>query len=134
MAARPDRRGVSLFELVMVILIVGVGVVPVLAAFRDAAQKSPISEQQTCAALLAVERMEQVMRDRAEPARGYAWIAQANYPAESPVSGFAGFARTTTVEPDTTIDAVTVRRVKVAVANAGAPPVVLRTWFTGVSP
>ncbi len=128
MRRRPARDGASLFELVLVILLVGTGMVPVLAAFRDAAARAPLSELQTRAALLAAERMEEVLRDRAEPSRGWDWIAAANYPAESPVAGFAGFTRAVAVS-DTTRDGVPLRRVTVSVSHALVPTVRLQTWF-----
>jgi len=131
---RADRAGASLLELVMVILLIGVGMVPVLAVFREAASRSPVSEMQTRAALLAAEQLEAILRDRADAARGYAWITAANYPAEGAIAGFPGFTRTTTVSADTTIGGVSVRRVSVSVSHALVPAVVLRTWFTGVAP
>lgn len=118
----------------MVILLVGIGIVPILAVFREAARQSPLSEIQTRAGLLAAERMEELARDRLDPARGYAWIAAANYPAEAAIAGFPGFTRTTTIEPDTTIDGAPIRRVRVTAAGAGAPAVTLRTWFAEVAP
>jgi hypothetical protein len=123
-----------MFELVLVILLVGVGIVPILAMFREAARQSPVSELQTRAALLAAERMEELVRDRLDPGRGYDWIVAANYPVDGAIAGFPGFTRTTTIEPDTTISGAPIRRVRVTVANAGAAAVDLRTWFAEVAP
>jgi len=107
--------------------------VPVLAAYRDAALRSPLSELQTRASLLATEKMEEILRDRVEPGRGYAWITTANYPAESPVAGFPGFTRSVAVA-NATVGGVAVRQVTVTVANAGIAPVTLDTWFTELAP
>jgi len=118
----------------MVIVLVGVGIVPILAVFGEAARRAPLSELQTRAGLLAAERMEELVRDRMDPARGYAWIIAANYPVDAAIAGFPGFTRTTTIEADTTVSGAPIRRVRVTVANAGAPAVTLRTWFAEVAP
>jgi Tfp pilus assembly protein PilV len=128
------RGGTSLFELVMVIVLLGVGMVPLLATFREAAMASPRSEMQTRATFLAGERLEELLCDRRSPARGFAHIAAANYPAESDLPGFPGFTRTTTVGPDAVVDGVTVRPVTVAVSHAACETVTLATWFVEEAP
>jgi Tfp pilus assembly protein PilV len=131
---RAGREGTSLFELVLVIVLIGVGIVPILATFREAAQRSPLSELQTRAAFLAAERMEEIIADRLSAARGYTWITAANYPVETSIAGFPGFTRTTTIGVDQVVDGVTVRPVAVAVANAAIPAVTLDTWFVEAAP
>ena len=133
MSGRVGRAGASLFELVLVILLIGTGMVPVVAAYRDAALRAPLAELQTRAALLAVEKMEEILRDRSEPGRGYAYVTAGSYPLESPPAGFPGFTRSVAVA-DTTLEGVAVRRVAVSVANALVPTVTLRTWFVEVTP
>lgn len=46
---------------------------------------------------LAAERLEQVIADRHAPTRLYAYVVNANYPAEASISGFPGFSRSTSV-------------------------------------
>lgn len=129
-----DRRGASLFELVMVILIIGAGVVPILGAYREAARQGPRGELQTRAAFLAAEKMEEILADRHSPSRGFAWLLPASYPAETAIAGFPGFRRDTAVGPDVAVDGVTVRPVTVSVSHALAATVTVTTWFAEAGP
>lgn len=94
--SRFGQGGFSLIELVMVIVIMGVASAGLMSVFSTGMKKSadPLLENQ--AVQLAQEKLDIVVGDRMNPARGFAYIAGANYPAESPVAGFAGFSRTVT--------------------------------------
>jgi len=134
-ARRPrGRDGTSLFELMLVIVLIGVGIVPILATFREAGQRGPQSELLTRAGFLASEKLEEIVADRLAASRGYAWLTAAHYPAESSIAGFPGFRRTTTVGPDATVDGVVVRPVRVTVSNATTGDVSLDTWFVETAP
>lgn len=128
------RRGTTLFELVLVIVLLGIGMVPLLGTFREAAMASPRSEMQTRAAFLAGEKLEEIYGDRHSPARGYAYLTAGHYLAEVAIAGFPGFQRTTTIGPDTIVDGLTVRQVTVAVSHAECATVTLTTWFAEDSP
>ncbi|MHC4447816.1 MAG: hypothetical protein ACYSXF_08565, partial [Planctomycetota bacterium] len=50
---------------------------------------------------LAIEKLEDIVADRHSPSRGFAYVkVGGNYPAETPVAGFAGFDRSVTVSAE----------------------------------
>ncbi|MBI3594341.1 MAG: hypothetical protein HY200_05225 [Nitrospirae bacterium] len=46
---------------------------------------------------LAQERMEQIIADKENPARGFPYLTNANYPVENPVTGFPNFSRSVSI-------------------------------------
>lgn len=83
---RPRRRGWTLVELVVMITVAGL-TLPYLAwVFARMAETSARPDLQTVAANLAREKLEILAADKFNASRGYAYLAAANYPAESPVS------------------------------------------------
>ncbi len=91
-----NDRGFSLIELVIVIVILGVASVGLMSVFSTGTRKSADPLLQNQALQLAQEKLDIVLGDRMNPARGFAYITSANYPAESPVAGFPGFDRSMT--------------------------------------
>jgi len=91
-----NNKGFSLIELIIVIVIMGIASVGLMSVFSTGMKKSadPLLENQ--AQQLAQEKMDIIFGDRMNTARGFAYITSANYPAESPVTGFPGFSRTVT--------------------------------------
>lgn len=88
-----NDKGFSLIELVIVIVILGIASVGLMSVFSTGTKKSadPLLENQ--ALQLAQEKMEIIIGDRMNTARGFKDIRSVNYPAESPVTGFPGFSR-----------------------------------------
>ncbi len=95
--SRHARRGLTLIEAIAAIVILAVGLPAVLWGIRDAARIRVDSVLVTRARWLAAERLEDILADRHSPARGYAYVVNANYPAETTVSGFTGMSRTTAI-------------------------------------
>lgn len=95
-APRP-RAAFSLIEAIIAVVILSVAVPAMFWAVRDAAERRSEPVMLNRARWLAAEKIEDVLADRANPSRGYAYIVAGNYPAESPIAGFAGFARQVTV-------------------------------------
>lgn len=92
------RRGFTLIEAVLSIVILAVAVPPVLWAVRHA-HANRIDPVQTCRAYwLAVEKLEDVIADRHSTSRGYGYLLTANYRAEPSVAGYPGFAREVSLE------------------------------------
>lgn len=89
-----NDRGFSLIELLIVIVIFGVASVGLMTLFGSGVQKSADPLLQNQALQLAQEKLDIISGDRMNPARGFAYITSANYPAESPVAGFTGYSRT----------------------------------------
>lgn len=78
-----NDKGFSLIELVIVIVIMGIASAGLMSVFSTGMKKSadPLLENQ--AVQLAQEKLEIVVGDRMNPARGFAYIASANYPNEN---------------------------------------------------
>lgn len=94
-----NDRGFSLIELVIVIVILGIASAGLMSVFSSGMKKSADPLLQNQALHLAQERMDTIIGDRMNPARGYAFVENAavNYPAENAAAlGFPGFSRTTT--------------------------------------
>jgi Tfp pilus assembly protein PilV len=84
---------VTLIEAIVAIVIVSVAAPPLLVALREAHRHRTAPVQADRARWLAAERLEQVIADRNSSVRGWAYLAESNYPAESGVEGFQGFSR-----------------------------------------
>lgn len=93
--ARPtSRRGFTVTESIVALVILGISVPPMLWAIRQQHRDriSPVLASR--ARWLATEKLEDIIADRHSATRGYSYLASTNYPAESPVTGYAGFGRT----------------------------------------
>lgn len=123
-----SEAGFSLMELVIVILVMSVALLPLITQMVQATIHGMDGQAASTAGFLARERLEQVLADANAPGVGYANILTARYPAESPLPGFAGFARTTTVSGDSTWSGLTFRAVAVTVTSPLTPAVTLTTW------
>jgi Tfp pilus assembly protein PilV len=122
--------GFTLIEVVLIIVIAGIAVLPLSMLFANASIHSSDARNASVAAQLAQARMEEIAADKSSPARGFSYIAAANYPAETPIGAFPRYSRTVTVAPDSVYDGVTFRTVTVTVTCANIPPVTVTTWFT----
>lgn len=93
----PRRRAFTLIETIMAIVILSLAVPAMLWAMKDAVSKrvDPVLADQ--ARWLAVEKIETIMSDRHSTSRGYAYVVNANYAAENPVSGFTKFSRSVNI-------------------------------------
>lgn len=89
----PNTRGFSLIEAIAAIVILGVAMPSMLAAIASAhrARVTPVMASQ--ARWLAIERMEDVIADRASPERGWEYVVAGNYPLETEVPGAVAFTR-----------------------------------------
>lgn len=90
-------RGFTLIEAIAAMVILLTAVPPMLWAIRDAQLKQVGPVMLSRARCLATEKLEEVIADRHSTTRGYAWIQNSRYAAESPVSGFTGFARSVSI-------------------------------------
>ncbi len=91
------RRSATIIEVVAAIVILSVALPTLMGSFADAARQSIGPYQRGIASLLAIERMEQIIARRYRGTDGYSAVTTANFPNESPVSGFPAFARSVTV-------------------------------------
>ena len=129
--AGPARGGgFTLIEVVLVIVVAAVALLPLSMLFANSSIRSSDAQNASVAVQLAETRMEEITADKNSPARGFAYLVAANYPAESPVAAFPAYSRSVTIAPDSTYDGLTFRTVSVTVTSPNIPPVTVTTWFT----
>ncbi len=136
MNARPtSRHATTIIEVVAAIVILSIALPPLMTAFVESANQSIAPMNAGVASLLAIERMEQIVARRYASTAGYGAVTAANFPAESPVSGFSGFDRTVAIsEVDANLNAVGspagYRKVAVTVSwNGGSDNIVIERVF-----
>ena len=94
---RRRRRGLTLIEAIAALVLLTIAVPPTLWAIGDAQVQRAGAVLATRARFLATEKLEDAIADRHDPNRLYAYVVNANYPAESAITGFPGFTRTVSV-------------------------------------
>lgn len=97
MSRRGGQGGFTLVEAIVAMVILSLAVPPLLWSIKEGERKSVMPARAAAARLLVAEKIEDVLADRHSSTRGYGYVVNGNYPAESPVAGFAGFTRTVTV-------------------------------------
>lgn len=124
-----DERGVSLVEVVLIMVILGITVVPLsrlsVANLKSSGRYATITK----AAYYAEEVMEQIIADYAaeDAGRGYDWVV-ANWPgsAPNPPTGFSG---NVSISAEDTLNNVIYVVAQVAVSGSEIPDLVLTTWL-----
>jgi prepilin-type N-terminal cleavage/methylation domain-containing protein len=96
-SAAPVRRGLTLIESIAAMVVMAIALPPMLFSMRQAQLQRVNPMMASKARWLAQEKLEDVIADRHSTTRGYGYLLASNYPAESPVSGAAGFTRTVTL-------------------------------------
>src|SRR5262245_26451686 len=131
------RRGLTLIEVTFALVILSIGLTPMMAALTDGASETIDTTQASVASFLVTERMEQIVAARYRAVSGYTLVTSANFPNETPVSGFSAFNRTTTIQEvaagdlSTAQSASGIKRVTVAVSwRSGARQMSLTRIFT----
>jgi len=96
---RSARRnaGFNLIEAIAVIVLLGVGAVAILSLFASGTRSIGMNVDSQVATQLAQQRAEQILADRRNPTRGFGYITNARYGAETPVVGFPNYNRTVAV-------------------------------------
>lgn len=101
------RRGLSLVEVVIAIVILGLAVPPLMFQMAAGVQQQEAVLIQQNLTQLASERMWEVYADHADPTRGYDYIEDDAYPDETDPWGLAGYTRQTTIREVSSSDYVT---------------------------
>jgi prepilin-type N-terminal cleavage/methylation domain-containing protein len=91
------ERGFTFIEVILAIVLLAIAIPGILSAVSFMEQGQVNAVGTTTAANLAQEKMEEIMGDRINPARGFPYIVAGNYPAENPVAGFANYNRSVTI-------------------------------------
>lgn len=124
---RSDAGGFTLIEVILSIIVVSIAVVGMTSAISFMGRGSLNAEVTSTAKELAQEKMEQIMGDKRDAARGYGYtITAGQYPAESPVAGFSNYSRTVTI---TEVDP---NNLAVALAGSGVARVVVDVSYAGL--
>jgi prepilin-type N-terminal cleavage/methylation domain-containing protein len=94
---RKSQGGFTLIETIITLIVLSIAAVGVLSVFTTGIKGSanPLLVDQ--ATQLAQEKMDMILGDRLNTAFGFAHIIPANYAAETPVAGFAGFNRSVAI-------------------------------------
>lgn len=87
----------TLIEAIIAIVVLSVAVPSMFWALRDATVKRLEPAAHSRARWLANERLEQIIADRHSSTRGYAYVVNANYPAEASFTNFPGFTRSVSI-------------------------------------
>lgn len=100
----PKCNGFTLIETIITLVVLSIAAVGVLSVFTVGIKESanPLIVNQ--AVQLAQEKMDAIVSDKLNPARGFAWVAAADYNTnpikytpENPVGGFPSFSRSVTI-------------------------------------
>jgi prepilin-type N-terminal cleavage/methylation domain-containing protein len=93
------ERGFSLIEIIITLVVLSIAAVGVLSVFSVGMKGSADPLLTNQAVQLAQEKMDTIMGDRSNSARGFGWIAAAAnpYAAENPITGFPAFNRNVTI-------------------------------------
>ena len=94
--AKARRRGFTLIETVLAIVILAVAMPPMLWAVREAHLQRMNPMLASKARWLVVEKLEDIVADRHSSDRGYTYLVVGNYAAESKgdITGYPMFSRT----------------------------------------
>ena len=100
----PDSKGFTLIETIITLVVLSIAAVGVLSVFTVGIKGSADPLLLNQAISLAQEKMDTIIGDRQNTARGYAWIVAADYNAnplkyqpENPVAGFPAFNRSVNI-------------------------------------
>lgn len=113
-----SNRGVSLIEMIVVIVMVSAAAVPLLSLYGAVARSLPINEDTQTAAQLGQECSEHILAARRNPAIGYSAINNAICDALPPLAGFARKVKVTDLAsspPCTVKKAGTCKHVEVSI-------------------
>lgn len=94
---KDGSRGFSLIEIIITLVVLSIAAAGVLSVFLSSSKASGDPLVLNQAVQLAQEKMDIIIGDRKNPARGFVWIVPGNYGAETPVPGFANFNRNVTI-------------------------------------
>ena len=119
------RRALTLVEVVVTIVILGLAVPPLMYQMAGGVRQQETVLVQQNLTQLASERMWEIYADHADPKRGYGYIEDKAYPAETDPRGLTGYARETTVREVSSADYVTlqpgsgIKRFRIVVSGPG---------------
>lgn len=91
------RGGFTLIEVMIAVVVMAIAVPPMFWALRQANVQRVDPINLSRARWLVNEKMEDILADESSTTRGYSYLTNSKYTAESPVSGFTGFTRSVSI-------------------------------------
>jgi type II secretory pathway pseudopilin PulG len=91
------KKGFTLVEAIVSVVILATATPGILWAVREAHRDRVSPVKTSYARWLITERLEDIIADRHSTTRGYTYLINSNYPAESSITSFPGFTRSTTI-------------------------------------
>ena len=123
-----NSHGFSLIEMIMIIVIFGIGIYTLMDVMSWNMINSELSQTVTRSVLNAREKMDDIIAHTKSPARGYNWVVTpGRYASENLDHGF-----TRSVAIDTTgyiHNGISYARVHVRVEHADLPEYEITTWL-----
>ena len=137
--SRPTCRALSLVELIIAIVILGLAIPPLVIQVGTGVRQQAAALVQRNQTQLAAERMWEISADHANPTRGYAYITDAAYPAETAPRVLAGYTRQTTIIEVSPTDYGTpqvgsgIKRFRIVVTGLGNHSLTIESLVTNVT-
>lgn len=124
-----NSRGFTLVEVLLVIVVLGIAMPALMFLHSSLVQDSTDSVVLSKAVLYAEEKMEEIIADKRNPAKGYDWVVTpGNYPNDVPASGYT---RSVIIQTSGKIqNGVPYAFVQVTVSHNEIPDLRLTTWLT----
>jgi prepilin-type N-terminal cleavage/methylation domain-containing protein len=104
---RTIHHGFTLIEAIIAVVILSISVPTMLYAVRGAHLQRVNPMMASTARWLTTEKLEDIIADSHSATRGYSYVTTANYPVETSISSFPGYARSVSVT-ETAADLVSV--------------------------
>jgi Tfp pilus assembly protein PilV len=125
-----DEKGISLIEVIIMVLILGIAIVPLTRLTISNLDAGRTYNLMTQGTFYASEIMEDIIADYmagASGVRGYDWV-RTNWPGgvSNPPQGFTG---TVSISDEITANGVTYVTVTVTVSVSDIPDIVYSTWL-----
>ena len=89
------KEGFSIVEALIMMTVLAIGLVTILLVLRTASINNADAHFITIAGKLAEGKLEEIVADRRT--RSFAYIDNANYPDEDPVTGFVAYKRSVNI-------------------------------------
>jgi Tfp pilus assembly protein PilV len=136
-----SSRAFTLIEAIVSVVILATAVPGMMLAVREAHRDRASPVLASKARWLATEKLEDIIADRHSTTRGYAYLVNSNYAAESSISGSPGFTRSVAIS-ETAANLVSAgtgfKKVTVTVnwtdARGGARSLAIATVLTDYTP
>jgi prepilin-type N-terminal cleavage/methylation domain-containing protein len=125
---RMKNEGFTLIEVILVVVIMAIAIPGLITVLSVITQGQVNTVGTTTAALLAQERLEEIVADKRSPNRGYAFVVNGNYAPDVPMAGYnrsVNIVCVAATDLNTAVPCDTgYKRVAVTVQAAGVGPTV----------